>query len=123
MRPVKPITIMACLLAGLFSFQIANKALYFHSHIDARGVTFTHAHPYDKQEEDQPAKSHHHTRAELYFLEILNIVFPVFFLVQVLISPPNHSRIFLHPQAGPALVFPTSHPGRSPPHGTFSQAA
>ena len=66
--------ILSFLMIGIMGLLIANKVLYTHTHKLENGSVYAHAHPYDKANDSKPYKSHHHTNAELLFLENLNIL-------------------------------------------------
>ena len=65
---------------------IANKALYMHTHKMADGSIIVHAHPYNKSDDPKPFKSHQHTKAEFLFLENLESLFLLTFLIFSLIG-------------------------------------
>lgn len=69
------IRITSILLGFLFLFQIINNSLYIHAHILSNGEIIYHAHPYDKTNDSEPFKSHHHTTADFLFLQHVNILF------------------------------------------------
>ena len=63
------------LLCLLFIAQIANRAIYFHSHILGNGTIISHAHPYQKSSDSTPYKKHHHSDYQLLFLQQLDVLF------------------------------------------------
>ncbi len=64
--------------------NIANKVVYTHSHQLANGEIVTHAHPFDKQEDNNPLKSHEHTSIEYVLYDTLKFVFTSVFTISVL---------------------------------------
>lgn len=68
-------------MIALFVLQVANKALYTHTHILYYGLVISHAHPYDKTGNGGPVADHHHTKQEIIALEYLGILFPFLFLL------------------------------------------
>ncbi len=69
---------------GVLLLNIANKAVYTHSHQLVNGEIVTHAHPFDKQEDNTPLKSHEHTSLEFVLLDVLKFVFTSVFIISVL---------------------------------------
>ncbi len=65
------VIIMICFV-GL---MIANKVMYTHIHKLEDGSIVVHAHPYDKSENENSGKTHHHVKAELFFLQSLELLF------------------------------------------------
>ncbi len=63
--------IMICFV-GL---MIANKVMYTHIHKLEDGSVVVHAHPYDKSENENSGETHHHVKAELFFLQSLELLF------------------------------------------------
>ncbi len=52
----------------VMSFIIGNKVFFIHTHRDSYGNIITHSHPFNKNGDDLPVKSHHHTQAVLAFM-------------------------------------------------------
>lgn len=69
------------LLCAVFVFLIANRAVFVHSHQTANGVVFTHAHPFHKSAESSSGKKHSHSNAEFAFLEHIEILLLLSFVV------------------------------------------
>jgi hypothetical protein len=89
--------------------------VYTHSHILDSGEVILHAHPYDKTNDSAPFKSHHHTQAELFFFQHIEIFFPFIFLslnLFYLLPRENH---FIYPEKKVTLVVITSQKCRAPP--------
>ena len=68
------------IMIGLMGMLIANRCIFTHTHILENGSIVFHAHPYDKTNDAKPYKTHHHTNAELLFLDLINLLFPVVFM-------------------------------------------
>ncbi|MBN1416131.1 MAG: hypothetical protein JW973_13600 [Bacteroidales bacterium] len=66
---------IAFLMIGLMCLLIANNVAFTHSHQLSDGTIINHAHPYDKSNDTQPYKSHHHTQTELVFFINVQILF------------------------------------------------
>jgi len=58
----------ALLMLLVMSFIIGNKVFFIHTHLDSYGNIITHSHPYDKNGDKLPVKSHHHAQAVLAFM-------------------------------------------------------
>jgi hypothetical protein len=56
------------LMLLVMSFIIGNKVFFIHTHLDSYGNIITHSHPYNKNSDKLPVKSHHHTQAVLAFI-------------------------------------------------------
>ncbi len=69
------------LMIGILGMLIANKAIFTHSHRLSDGTVIEHAHPYDKSNDSEPYKSHHHTNVELLFFQNLEILSLIVFLI------------------------------------------
>ncbi|MEA3494845.1 MAG: hypothetical protein U9R42_02300 [Bacteroidota bacterium] len=68
------------LLAGFILF-LFNNVIFFHSHILPNGEIITHAHPFSKKTDSQPFKSHHHSKEDLVFIQNLQLLFAVSFVL------------------------------------------
>lgn len=56
------------LMLLVMSFIIGNRAVYVHTHLDSNGNIVIHSHPYNKEGDRLPLKTHHHSDAVLAFL-------------------------------------------------------
>ena len=56
------------LLLSIYSLILVNNSLFYHSHITSNGKVISHAHPFNKQNDDNPYKAHHHSKLELLLL-------------------------------------------------------
>lgn len=102
-------------MIGIMGLLIANKGLFTHTHKLDDGSVVTHSHPYDKKNDSEPFKKHHHTKAELLFFENLNILFlsiiliiAIFIFIRKKVSFVNVENIYFG-----LLAF--SYLGRAPP--------
>jgi len=114
---VKHITIkiVALLMIGLMGMLIVNSAIFLHVHKLDDGTIISHSHPYDKTNDSHPYKTHHHTKAELLFFHNLDILFPLVFLVLVLIAFTKKFPILSDLTITRQLVYLDFHKGRAPP--------
>ncbi|MCK9270717.1 MAG: hypothetical protein WC271_07390 [Bacteroidales bacterium] len=103
------------LMIGIMGMFIANQALYVHAHKMADGTIVQHAHPYHKSDDGQPFKTHHHTKAEIFFLQNLQILFVFTFFTLALIDPAKRAISFALPSQVRPQVFVSLHHGRAPP--------
>lgn len=109
------IIITSWLLCALFIVQIANRAVYFHSHKEADGTIVSHAHPYNKSSDSGPLKKHHHTSFQFALLAQLN---ELFFMAILMVALYNSSKKLVYVTDGiPHYVsgFISQNSGRSPP--------
>jgi len=105
----------AFLMIGMMGLLIANKGLYIHTHKLEIGTTITHSHPYDKNQDSQPFKKHHHTKAELMFFENLNVLFLSVFLIISFISLVRKKIVFIDIEKIYFTQLSFSYQGRAPP--------
>lgn len=68
--------IVALLMLSVVCILLANKIIFTHSHRTIDGIIITHYHPFNKSNDTEPFKSHHHSNAEFYVLENLKIFLP-----------------------------------------------
>ena len=68
------------LMIGVMGMFIVNKAIFLHVHKLNDGTVIVHAHPFDKSNDSKPYKSHHHSNAEFFFFQNIEILFLVAFL-------------------------------------------
>ena len=94
---------------------IANKAVFSHAHRLNDGTVVKHSHPYDKSNDSEPYKSHHHTNTELLFFQNLEILFlMVFFAFALftLVKKAKHSSNIITKHTLSCIIL---HNGRAPP--------
>jgi hypothetical protein len=106
----------ALLLILFVGLLVTNEAVYKHTHhINGRFVT--HSHPYNTSSDDEPSQTHQHNKAQVAFLNILEVLFPLIFLVLLSLPVFGPVRRSLHniiPVYSGALF---NHQGRDPPIG------
>lgn len=102
-------------MIGLICLLIANKTFYWHTHKLDDGSIASHAHPYDKEHDSSPLKSHHHTKSAFDFFNHLYVLFLfVFFVVGYFVSEIKAS-FFVRSKENAYNQLLSSHPGRAPP--------
>jgi len=104
----------AFLLIAFVGLLVANEAVYRHTH-HINGHTVTHAHPYDTSSDDQPSQTHQHSKTQIAFLNLLEVLFPAIFLVFITLSVP---RPFQRAVRNIIPVYSArilNHQGRAPP--------
>ncbi|MEA3478395.1 MAG: hypothetical protein U9R60_09470 [Bacteroidota bacterium] len=114
---VNKITIQAFayLVIGIMGILIANKAVFMHTHKMADGTIAVHSHPYNKANDSNPFKTHHHQKVEFLFYTSLELLFPLLFLIYsfLLLSKSIKRAYSLINKYFPAYVFAPH--GRAPP--------
>jgi hypothetical protein len=103
------------LLLLVFSFQVYSKVFYQHSHILPDGSLVTHAHPFNKGNDNSPVKNHTHTSYEYYIIDNANLLFSVSILSIFLIYAGNKARITIRKTPDKKLYLQITTPGRDPP--------
>ncbi len=85
-RQIRKYLIVVIIIPALVCL-IINSSSNGHYHKLKNGITIYHAHPYDKQHDNNsPEKSHHHTNLEFFFLGLItNSVF--LFSIGLVFSP------------------------------------
>jgi hypothetical protein len=102
-------------IIAIMGLLIANKGLFTHSHKLENGTVVTHSHPYDKSNDTEPYKSHHHSNAQFLFYENLDLLFFSVFLIQAFF-PLHRKKIKLFNREKRCLrLLSYSCPGRAPP--------
>jgi len=86
----------AILMIGTMGLLIVNKGLFIHSHKLEDGSIIIHAHPYDKNQDSEPFKKHHHSKAEFIFLQSLNQLFLSIYLIIPFFSFINGKISYLY---------------------------
>jgi hypothetical protein len=103
------------LMIGIVGMFIANQALFVHAHKMADGTIVQHAHPYHKSESGQPFQTHQHTKAEIFFLQNLQILFVFTLFTLALIGTAKQVISFALPSLFRPLIFVSLNKGRAPP--------
>jgi uncharacterized membrane protein YwaF len=116
-RPFKNriVKTIAVVLVASMVLVIADKIVFTHSHILADGRVISHSHPYDKTNDSEPFKSHHHTQAELFFFQHIEIFFPFVFFSLKLIYRPARENHFIYSERKATLVAINAQKCRAPP--------
>ncbi len=105
----------AILMFGIMGLLIANKGLFIHSHKLENGTVVTHSHPYDKVQDSEPFKKHHHTKAEFLFFENLNILFFSILLIISFLSLVRKKVSFVDVEKIYFILLSFPYQGRAPP--------
>ncbi len=89
--------IFSCIFVLIIAFQAFNKANWQHAHILSDGTVISHAHPYNKTNDQAPVKNHHHNQSEYCFALNIEILFLCFFssLILVLLAKETFHYRFL----------------------------
>lgn len=111
----KLLIVTALLLVVLYCTQIINQAFYLHSHRLADGSLVTHAHPFDKAKDNEPVKKHAHTLTQLITITNLQLLFPVVFLVMLLLRKRTSCSSVTQPVEKLQSIFLASNNCRAPP--------
>jgi hypothetical protein len=97
------------------SFIIGNKVFFIHTHRDSYGNIITHSHPYNKNGDNLPDKTHHHTQAVLAFMGMAEqSVLPSAYTVTECPDPPK-ALIYVTYFNSYTLPALSTNPGRGPP--------
>ena len=56
------------LLLSIYGLILVNNSIFYHSHATPDGKVVSHAHPFNKQNDNKPFKAHHHSKLELLLL-------------------------------------------------------
>jgi hypothetical protein len=67
------IQVLAIIMIGLWGLLSFNQTVNIHFHRLPNGTLVSHAHPYNKTNDSQPIKTHHHSKFELFFLKNVEI--------------------------------------------------
>ncbi|MDX9908897.1 MAG: hypothetical protein RBS23_05490 [Mariniphaga sp.] len=102
-------------MIGIVGLFIANKAIFLHAHKFADGTTIEHAHPYDKSNDSEPFKTHHHSSAEFLFFQNLEILFLIVFLTLALSPFLKKKKVSKKLTTEHTLICLNLYKGRSPP--------
>ncbi len=72
---------IAFLMLAIVMMLTVNKVMFIHTHQLTDGTIVVHSHPYNKTDDNQPIKTHHHSKFEFVFLQNIYLLFGFFFLV------------------------------------------
>jgi len=70
-------------LVLIIGYHIFNQIACQHSHILPDGTVITHSHPYNKSDDTEPLKKHHHSNLELFVIGQSTLLLQVLFLVYI----------------------------------------
>ncbi|MEN8230687.1 MAG: hypothetical protein ABFS38_21200 [Bacteroidota bacterium] len=106
---------LSILLIIVMAALMFNKVLYTHIHVLPNGSVVTHAHPFSKSTEGNPASSHQHSNTELFLLNQLNIL--MFFISAAFVLKQFAASSCFNEPATERLftAFVPHSPGRAPP--------
>ena len=102
-------------MIGVMGMVTLNKGIFMHTHKIGDNIYISHSHPYNKSDDSNPYKSHHHTKEEFLFFQNIEILFPFFFLAVSLIALSTKSYFVLDIRTGFPFVFLDTNRGRAPP--------
>lgn len=60
--------LVAILFLQIYGLTLVSNVLYYHSHVTNGGKVISHAHPFNKQNDNDPYKTHNHSKFELLLL-------------------------------------------------------
>lgn len=107
--------LISLLIIGLTGMLIANKIVFTHIHKLDDGTIVEHAHPYNKANDSDPLKTHHHSNAELLFFNNLNILFLIAFVALGVLFSVKKKRSSFYLKLTPWLTHINLHKERAPP--------
>jgi hypothetical protein len=67
-------------IIGIMGMIVINKGIFMHTHKIDENTYIIHSHPYNKSKDSEPYKTHHHTKAQFFFIQNIQNLFPLFFL-------------------------------------------
>lgn len=109
------ISIFALLLILMYALCIFNSSVYLHTHILASGKVVTHAHPYDKNSDNEPYKTHKHSFNQIMTLDNMQLLFTVFLLAICLLKIEKKKFTAIYLRAGLRSAHLIRFQGRDPP--------
>ncbi len=109
------IKLLSYLVIGMISILIVNKSIYLHTHKLADGSVISHAHPYNKSDDDKPFKSHHHADTQLLFFQSIKILFFTSFIAFFFFKSIKKAVYAFFTTPSYTLAFYNSNKGRAPP--------
>lgn len=95
--------------------QLLNTSIYTHSHQLENGVIITHAHPFDKEGDNAPLKSHKHTNIEYFVYDTLAIFIGVSIFLLALILAVTNTKNYSSINLETVKKFTQSKQNKSPP--------
>lgn len=114
---VKNITIriIVFIMIGIMGTMITNKAVYLHVHKLSTGEVVTHAHPYNKTQDSQPIKTHHHSSIEFLLIQNLEVIFPLVLLTLAFFGLNNEIKVRYYFLSSYQFTPVKLYRGRAPP--------
>lgn len=108
--------LIASLTLVLISLLILNNSFFLHSHHLSNGFSFSHAHPFKKpQSQDKPI-GHSHSKAEILFLDQVDILFVIAISVSVAFYCLSNVAKFQPLEFSLKINYFTKFLGRAPPY-------
>jgi hypothetical protein len=106
---------VAILMMGIIGMLVANEGIFMHTHKLVDGTVVFHSHPYSKSNDSNPSESHQHTKAEFWFFQNIEILFPLTFLAIAFFPLSKKAEVSFHIglKHTPACII--SYKGRAPP--------
>ena len=102
-------------IIGVMGMLIGNKIAFTHLHQLDDGTIIEHAHPYNKANDSEPIKSHHHSNAELLFFQNITILFFTAFLTLGVVLFAIRKRVTFNLILEHASTYINLYKGRAPP--------
>lgn len=106
-------------MIGIVGMLIANQSIFIHTHKLADNSIVSHSHPYDKSNDSEPYKSHHHTNVELLFFQNLAILFLTVIVSLAFLIPIKKAEYLLHTISIYSLSLYNPNKGRAPPISSY----
>lgn len=103
------------LCLSILLLQIVNKSIYIHSHRLANGMLVMHAHPFNKQKDNAPFKSHKHTNLEYFAYDTLTTFIGVAIFSLVLLLIVTNTKNYYYIDLEIVKRFTQSKQNKSPP--------
>lgn len=107
--------LIAGTMLAVFAMLIYNQSAFQHTHILADGTVVAHAHPYDKSNDTEPVKNHHHTLIQLSVIQNFSLLFLSACIAFLLVTTTKATSIcqcsYLHYKKDLINLLP----GRAPP--------
>jgi len=102
-------------MTGIMVMLAINRGVFMHTHKIGDNKYISHSHPYNKSNDPEPYKSHHHTKEEFLFFQNIEILFPFFFLVATLAPFSSKRYFYFEIKSDYKFVFFQPNRGRAPP--------
>ncbi len=103
------------MLLSVYGLILVSNTFFYHSHITADGKVISHAHPFNKQNDAKPYKTHRHSKLELLLLFSDNYNTAELQLVVKAISFINFNNYLAHCNTAVLSQNIPLKPGRAPP--------